>query len=83
MTTSRSDKETLEEALRRLSHGERSAVTKAVLESAVDALPDTESQHIRDMAGKLSGSVKKLGPLTALEILAAIGKLWSDSHVTK
>ena len=34
---------------------------------------------IRAMTRQLSGQVHKLGELTALEILAAIGALWSEN----
>jgi predicted nucleic acid-binding OB-fold protein len=72
-------REAVNEVLRRLPYRERASVTKDALESAVETMPEVESAHVLAMAETLAGSTNKMGSLIALEILAAVGMLWSEN----
>ena len=66
------------QALQRVPHREREEVLKASQAAAIDALSSTEARQIPAMAGGLARAVDRMGPITALEVLASIGMLWSE-----
>ena len=72
-------REAVHEALRCLPYRDRANMTKDALESAVETMPESESAHILAMAETLAASVNKMGTLIALEVLAAVGMLWSEN----
>ena len=72
-------REAVHEALRCLPYRDRANMTKDALESAVETMPESESAHILGMAETLAASVNKMGTLIALEVLAAVGMLWSEN----
>ena len=57
--------------------GQFPEIAKA-LDAALADLPPGDAAAIRAMSRQLSERVRKLGELTALEILAAIGAVWSE-----
>ena len=60
----------LEQILRRLSPDERNAVFS---EASRDV---THGQDVRQMARVLAGQIRGMGDMTALEVLASIGRYW-------
>jgi hypothetical protein len=66
--------------LANLGYHDRAGLTKDAIEAAVGALPDNEAERIDGLATRLSEQFKGLGPVSALEVLAAIGMLWSDDE---
>ncbi len=75
MTT---DRRALGNALNRLTFRDRGAVKKESLAAAAAALPEEQAQQVQSAAAHLSAQIHGLGEGTALEVLAAIGMLWSD-----
>ena len=73
-----SDRKAVGTVLANLGFRDRAGVTKDALEAAVAALPEKEAEMLDGLATRLSGQLKGLGPVSALEVLAAIGMLWSD-----
>lgn len=71
--------QTIHETLRRLPHAERAELLKEALGTALENLPPQDAEAIRAMTRQLSDQVRKLGELTALEVFAAIGALWSEN----
>ena len=73
------ERRAVQEALRRLPYRDRESLAKAALKSAVETMPEPESEHILEMAETLAASMNKMGSLIALEVLAAVGMLWSEN----
>jgi hypothetical protein len=73
------DRRTIHEVLLLLPHRERAELVKDALTTALAGLPEQDAEPIRAMTRQLSDRVQKLGELTALEVLAAIGAVWSDN----
>jgi hypothetical protein len=76
------DRRAVQEALRRLPYRDRESLARAALKSALETIPTSESEQILAMAETLATSMNKMGSLIALEVLAAVGMLWSESSVT-
>jgi len=77
--TNDGDRWAISEALHALPHAQRTKIVQESLEAALGKLPDGQSHQIIDLAKELTGKMNKLGPATALEVLAAIGILWTDN----
>jgi len=76
MTT---DRQALQDALKAVSFHDRANVTKDALDAALAALPEDQAESVRQFARQLSDQLSRLGTGTALEVLAAIGMLWSEN----
>lgn len=72
------DRKTIHQALKRVPHDERKSMLKRSLASAMETLPDAQARDIPAMAGDLARTIEKMGDTTALEVLAAVGMLWSE-----
>jgi len=73
------ERRAVQEALRRLSYRDRESLARAALKSALETMPETESAQILAMAEALAALMNKMGSLIALEVLAAVGMLWSEN----
>jgi hypothetical protein len=69
----------VQEALRHLPYRDREGLTRAALKSALETMPESESAQILALAETLAVSMNKMGSLIALEVLAAVGMLWSEN----
>ena len=74
-----SDRQALSRALFLMPHRERAELLKGALTAALADLPDHDAGPIRTMTRQLVEQIPKLGELTALEVLAGIGAVWSDN----
>jgi hypothetical protein len=70
----------LQRILRDLEPDTRQQLLAECLASALAALPTSEQKAIRAMQGALAGRIRNLGDKRALEILGAVGRLWSAHH---
>ena len=75
------ERRAVQEALRRLPYGDRESLARAALKSALETMPELESEQILAMAKILASSMNKMGSLIALEVLAAVGMLWSEGSI--
>jgi hypothetical protein len=73
------NRQAVNEALRALPHAQRTRILQDSLDAALGKLPDEQSRKIVDLANELAKKMNKLGPATAIEVLAAIGILWSEN----
>jgi hypothetical protein len=73
------ERRAVQEALRCLPYRDRESLTRAALKSAMETMPESESAQILVMAETLAASMNKMGSLIALEVLAAVGMLWSEN----
>jgi hypothetical protein len=73
------ERRAVQEALRRLSYRDRESLARVALKSALETMPEMESTQILAMAEALAASMNKMGSLIALEVLAAVGMLWSEN----
>jgi hypothetical protein len=73
------ERRAVQEALRRLPYRDRESLARAALKSALETMPELESEQVLAMAKILASSMNKMGSLIALEVLAAVGMLWSES----
>jgi adenine-specific DNA glycosylase len=73
------DRKTIHQALRQVPYDERRSILKTSLASAMETLPDTQAGDIPAMVDDLAGAIEGVGPKTALEVLAAVGTLWSEN----
>lgn len=78
--TNDGDRWAISEALHALPHAQRTKIVQESLEAALGKLPDGQSQQIIGLAKELADKMNKLGPATAIEVLAAIGILWTDNR---
>ena len=75
------ERRAVQEALRRLPYRDRESLARAALKSALETIPTSESEQILAMAETLAASMNKMGSLIALEVLAAVGMLWSENSI--
>jgi hypothetical protein len=73
------ERRAVQEALRHLPYRDREGLARAALTSALETMPELESEQILAMAETLAASTNKMGSLIALEVLAAVGMLWSEN----
>jgi len=75
------ERRAIQEALRRLPYRDRESLARAALKSALETMSEAESEQILVMAKALAASMNKMGNLIALEVLAAVGMLWSERGI--
>ncbi len=77
--TQATNRRDVSKALRRLSYRERTQLTKEAIAQAIENLPEPDCHAIPAIADELAASMNKMGSLLALEVLAAVGMLWSEN----